>query len=182
MVPGSLRPVSEPLLLPLGPRRPVLDPTAWVAPGAVVAGDVSVGADVGLWYAVVVRGDVERIEIGARSNVQDGSVLHADPGFPLVIGTGVSVGHRAVLHGAVIEDDVLVGMGAVVMNGARVGAGSIVGAGACIPQGMQVPPGSLVLGLPAKVRGEIGEEQLAEVRANAETYVALAAQHRAALA
>jgi len=172
--------VNEPLLLPLGPRRPDLHPTAWVAPGAVVAGDVRIGADVSLWYAVVVRGDAERIEIGARSNLQDGSVLHADAGFPLVVGEGVSVGHRAVLHGAVIEDDVLVGMGAIVMNGARVGAGSIIGAGACVPQGMQVPPGSLVLGLPAKVRGETSEEQRAEVRANAETYLALAARHRAA--
>lgn len=173
--------MTDPLVLPLGDLRPALDPTAFVAPGAVVAGDVVVGPDSGLWYAVVVRGDAERIRIGARSNVQDGSVLHADPGFPLTVGDGVSVGHRAVLHGCTIEDDVLVGMGAIVMNGARVGAGSVVGAGACVPQGMQVPPRSLVLGLPAKVRGELDDAQVDGVRENAATYVALAARHRAAL-
>lgn len=176
-LPATSRCFDRGVIIALADRRPVLDPTAWVAPNATVAGDVTLGASTGIWYGTVVRADMERIAIGARTNIQDGSTLHADPGFPLVLGEGVSVGHRAVLHGATIEDDVLVGMGAVVMNGARIGAGSIIGAGAVVPEGMQVPPRSLVVGLPAKVRKELGEEALDGIRLNAAVYVDLAAQH-----
>lgn len=168
-------------LLSLGSRRPVLDRTAWVAPGAVVVGEVTLEAHVGIWYAVVVRADRERIVVGARTNVQDGAVLHADPGFPLLLGARVSVGHGAVLHGATVEDGVLIGMGAVLLNGALIGAGSIIGAGACVPEGMVVPPRSLVLGVPAKVRRDVTEEQAAATLANAELYVRLAAEHAGAV-
>jgi carbonic anhydrase/acetyltransferase-like protein (isoleucine patch superfamily) len=167
-------------LLALGDRRPSVDPTAWIAPGACVVGEVTVGAGASLWYGVVARADRERIEIGESTNVQDGCVLHADPGLPLVLGDRISVGHRAVVHGAVIEDDVLIGMGAVVLNGARIGAGSIVGAGACVPEGMVVPPRSLLLGVPARVLREVTDEQLDSTRDNARLYVDLAAEHRGA--
>ncbi|MBS46147.1 MAG: gamma carbonic anhydrase family protein [Nocardioides sp.] len=159
-------------------KQPTVHPDAWVAPGAVVVGDVTLGAQASVWYTAVLRGDGDAISVGERSNVQDGCVLHTDPGFPVRMGSGVSVGHRAVLHGCTIEDDVLVGMGAIVMNGAVIGAGSMVGAGAVVSQGMVVPPRSMVLGLPAKVRRELTDDEVAGVRHNAEQYVALVAQHR----
>ncbi|WP_447644704.1 gamma carbonic anhydrase family protein [Nocardioides zeae] len=152
-------------------NRPIVDPSAWIAPGAVLVGDVSVGPEASVWYTAVLRGDGDSITVGPRSNVQDGCVLHADPGFPLRVGAGVSVGHRAVLHGCTVDDDVLVGMGAIVMNGARVGSGTIIGAGAVVSAGVEVPPRSLVLGVPAKVRREVTDAELAEVLANATTYV-----------
>src|SRR3954454_19744248 len=146
---------------------PSVDPQAWVAPGAVLAGRVQLGAEASVWYTCVLRGDMDSITVGARSNIQDGTVVHADPGFPVTIGSGVSVGHRAVLHGCVIEDDVLIGMGAIVMNRAVVGAGSVVGAGALVPEGLGIPPRSLVLGMPAKVRRETSDDEEAGNRANA---------------
>jgi carbonic anhydrase/acetyltransferase-like protein (isoleucine patch superfamily) len=161
----------------LGNVSPLVDPTAWIAPGAVLAGDVTVGPEASIWYATVVRGDGDAIVIGARSNIQDGCVLHTDPGLRLVVGEGVSVGHRAVLHGCVIEDGALVGMGAIVMNGARIGAGSIVAAGALVTEGVQLPPRSLVVGAPAKVRRELTEDEVQHVRHNADHYVAVARKH-----
>jgi carbonic anhydrase/acetyltransferase-like protein (isoleucine patch superfamily) len=166
-------------LVPLGPHSPDVDASAWVAPTASVIGRVSLGPRASVWYGSVIRADLERIEIGAESNVQDGSVLHADPGRPVVVGERVTVGHRAVVHGAVVGDEVLVGMGSVVLNGARVGAGSIIGAGAVVAEGTEVPPGSLVLGVPGRVRGQVGEEQRRRTVANAAHYVALATRHRA---
>lgn len=126
-----------------------------------------------------MRGDRESISIGARSNVQDNAVLHADPGFPLQIGADVSIGHSAVCHGCTLEDGVLVGMGSVVMNGSIIGAGSTVAAGAVVPAGMKVPAGSLVAGVPAKVLRELTSQAIIGNRENALTYVALAAEHRA---
>ena len=168
------------MLIEIGGHRPVVAPTTWIAPGAVVAGRAALGADVSVWYQVVVRADLDTITVGAGSNLQDGVVVHADPGFPVTVGAGVSVGHRAVLHGCVIEDDVLIGMGAIVMNGARVGAGTVVGAGALIPEGTVIPAGSLVLGMPGKVRRETTAEERAGITANAAHYVSLAGQHRPA--
>jgi len=168
------------MLIEIGGHRPDVAPTAWVAPGAVVAGRVTLGADASVWYQTVVRADLDTITIGAGSNLQDGVVVHADPGFPVTVGVGVSVGHRAVLHGCVVEDDVLIGMGAIVMNGARVGAGTVVGAGALIPEGAVVPGGSLVLGMPGKVRRETTAEERAGITANAAHYVGLAGHHRSA--
>ncbi|WP_139984186.1 gamma carbonic anhydrase family protein [Nocardioides litoris] len=167
--------------LGLGGRHPRIHPGAWVAPDAWVLGDVHVGDGAGLWYGVVARADTERIEVGEHTNVQDGVVLHADPGYPLVLGRGVSVGHRAVLHGASIGDDVLVGMGAIVMNGAVVGPGSVVGAGAVVAEGVVVEPRSLVLGLPGRVRRATTDDEVAATRLNAERYRRRAAEHRAAL-
>lgn len=162
-------------------KKPVIDPAAFVAPTSVVLGDVTLGAGASTWYHAVLRGDCESISIGAGSNIQDNCSVHADPGFPAVVGADVSVGHNAVLHGCVIEDGVLIGMGATVLNGAHIGAGSLVAAQALVPQGMRVPPGSLVAGVPAKVRRELTEEEKETVRLNAEHYVSLAEVHRAAL-
>lgn len=156
--------------------------TAWVAPNATLIGKVSLGEDASVFYTAVLRGDMESISIGAGSNIQDGCVAHTDPGHPVVVGSGVSVGHRAVLHGCTVEDDALIGMGAVVLNGAVVGAGSLVAAGAVVTEGMQIPPGSLVAGVPAKVRKELDEDAIESLRRNARTYVELAARHRAATA
>jgi carbonic anhydrase/acetyltransferase-like protein (isoleucine patch superfamily) len=161
-------------------RTPTIDPAAYTAPTSVVLGDVRLAPGASVWYHTVLRGDCESITIGPGSNVQDNSTVHADPGFPAVVGAGVTVGHNAVLHGCVIEDDVLVGMGATVLNGARIGTGSLVAAAALVPQGLQVPPASLVAGVPAKVLRPLSEEEQEGLRLNAEHYVALAALHREA--
>lgn len=168
------------MLLTVAGKSPHLAPTSWIAPGVVLAGDVVVGEQASVWYASVVRADSDRITIGARSNVQDGCVLHTDPGLHLEIGAGVTVGHRVVLHGCRIEDDVLVGMGAVVMNRAVVGAGSIVAAGALVPEGVVVPPRSLVLGAPGKVRRQTTDDELALIHVNAQHYVDLVRVHATA--
>ncbi|MGW6427068.1 gamma carbonic anhydrase family protein [Nocardia sp. NPDC055053] len=159
---------------------PEIDDTAWIAPNATVIGRVSLAAEVGVWYSAVLRGDLEQITLGARTNIQDGCVLHADPGFPLTVGSGVSVGHNAILHGCTIGDDVLVGMGATVLNGAVIGAGSLIAANALIPEGAQIPPGSLVAGVPGKVRKELTEAQQDGIKLNAAVYVHNLAAHRTA--
>ncbi|WP_433868464.1 gamma carbonic anhydrase family protein [Saccharopolyspora sp. CA-218241] len=161
---------------------PQVDPGAFVAPGAALIGRVRLGAGASVWYGAVLRGDTEHISVGAGSNVQDGCVVHADPGFPCAVGEGVTVGHRAVLHGCTVEDGALIGMGAVLLNGCRVGAGSLVAAGAVVLEGTEIPPGSLVAGTPAKVRRELRDPERAELAVAAEKYVANAAKHRAALA
>lgn len=166
------------MILSLPGRTPSVDPSAWVAPTATVVGDVVLAASCSVWYSAVVRGDGAAIRLGERTNLQDAVSAHADPGFPLTIGSGVSVGHNAVLHGCTVEDDVLVGMGAVVLNGAVIGAGSMVGAGSLVTQGTVVPPGSLVLGSPAKVRRETTEEERAGIALNAAVYLDLLALHR----
>jgi carbonic anhydrase/acetyltransferase-like protein (isoleucine patch superfamily) len=149
---------------------PRIDDEAFVAPTAVVVGAVTMGPRSSIWYGAVARADGETIEIGEGCNVQDGCTLHSDPGFPLVLGRGVTVGHRVVLHGAHIDDDVLVGMGSIVMNGARIGSGSIVAAGAVVTQGTQVPPGSVVAGVPAKVVRAATDDDLLHIRGNAASY------------
>ncbi|ATG50861.1 gamma carbonic anhydrase family protein [Brachybacterium vulturis] len=161
---------------------PQVPETAWVAPNATLIGTVTLSESSSVFYSAVLRGDMDSITIGERSNIQDGCVVHTDQGFPAVVGAGVSVGHRAVLHGCTVEDDSLIGMGAVVLNGAVVGAGSLVAAGAVVTEGMQIPPGSLVAGVPAKVRRQLDEEGLEALRENARVYVDLAAKHRAASA
>jgi carbonic anhydrase/acetyltransferase-like protein (isoleucine patch superfamily) len=161
-------------------HKPEVDPDAFTAPTSVVLGNVRLAAGSSVWYHAVLRGDCEAISLGAGSNVQDNCTVHADPGFPAVIGDRVTVGHNAVLHGCVIEDDVLVGMGSTVLNGAHIGAGSLIAANALVPQGMRVPPGSLVAGVPARVRRELTAEERASVRINAEHYVLLARAHREA--
>jgi carbonic anhydrase/acetyltransferase-like protein (isoleucine patch superfamily) len=167
-------------VIPFDGHHPVLGDGAWVAPGATVLGRVRLGAAAGVWYGAVLRADTERIEVGDGSNVQDGCVLHADPGFPALLGAGVSVGHRAVVHGAVVGDDVLVGMGAVLLNGSRVGPGSLVAAGTVLLEGAEVPPGSLVAGVPGRVRRPLTADETAAIRANAARYRELARRHAGA--
>ena len=169
------------MLLALGDLVPQVDPTAWVAPNATVVGAVRLLAGSSVWYGATVRCDAERITLGEGSNLQDGVVCHTDPGLQLTIGSGVSVGHGAVLHGCTVEDDVLVGMGAVVMNGAVIGTGSMIGAGALVSPGTVVPPRSLVVGTPGKVRRETTDDELALIRLNAEHYAHLRDLHRAAV-
>lgn len=169
------------MMIQLGEHRPQVDDSAWIAPNATVIGRVRLGEQVGIWYSAVLRGDLEDIEIGARTNIQDGCVLHADPGFPLTVGTGVSVGHNAILHGCTVGDDVLVGMGATVLNGAVIGAGSLIAANALIPENAQIPPGSLVAGVPGKIRRELGEAELDRIRLNAAVYLHNLATHRDAI-
>jgi carbonic anhydrase/acetyltransferase-like protein (isoleucine patch superfamily) len=149
---------------------PKIDDEAFVAPTAVVVGAVTMGPRSSIWYGAVARADAETIEIGEDSNVQDGCTLHSDAGFPLVLGKGVTVGHRVVLHGARVDDDVLVGMGSIVMNGAHIGSGSIVAAGAVVTQGTEVPPRSVVAGIPAKVVRQATDDDLLHIRGNAASY------------
>ncbi|MFE9420195.1 gamma carbonic anhydrase family protein [Streptomyces griseofuscus] len=167
-----------PLIVGIGGKEPRVDAGAFVAPTASVIGDVTLGAGASVWYGAVVRGDVETITVGARANVQDNVTLHADPGFPVTIGERVSIGHNAVVHGATVEDDCLIGMGATVLNGAVIGAGSLVAAQALVPQGMVVPAGSLVAGVPAKVRRELSPEEQEGVTLNGTLYADLAQAHK----
>ncbi len=150
-----------------------LDPTAFVAPGAVLVGDVTLGARSSVWFNAVLRGDIAPIEVGADSNVQDGAVVHADEGLPSVIGPRVTVGHGAVIHGCVIEEGCLIGMGAIVLSGARVGAGSLVAAGALVREKQVIPPASIALGMPARVAGQTSPEHRAAFERGLEHYVAL---------
>ncbi|MEU6461120.1 gamma carbonic anhydrase family protein [Streptomyces sp. NPDC046976] len=166
------------LIVGIGGKEPRVDAEAFVAPTASVIGDVTLGAGASVWYGAVVRGDVETITVGARANVQDNVTLHADPGFPVTIGERVSIGHNAVVHGATVEDDCLIGMGATVLNGAVIGAGSLVAAQALVPQGMVVPAGSLVAGVPAKVRRELSPEEQEGVTLNGTSYADLAQAHK----
>ncbi len=153
--------------------------TAFIHDRATVLGNVTLGAHASVWPSAVIRADVDRIEVGDESNVQDGAVLHCDDGCPCIVGKRVTIGHGAVVHGATVEDGALIGIGAIVLNGARIGAGALVGAGAVVAEGTVVPPHSLVLGVPAKVRGPLSDEQRARVARGYESYVALAARHRA---
>lgn len=148
-----------------------IDKDAVVAKGAIVLGDVTMERDSSVWYNAVVRGDINSIRIGEGSNVQDNAVLHVDRKFPLTIGRQVTVGHGAVLHGCTIEDQALIGMGAIILNGAVVGKGSIVAAGALVTQNMMIPAGSLVMGSPAKIRREVTAEELQASIQNAENYI-----------
>jgi carbonic anhydrase/acetyltransferase-like protein (isoleucine patch superfamily) len=169
-----------PVLIRLPDRVPEVHQDAWVAPTATIVGAVRLAAGASVWYGAVLRGDGDTITLGPRSNVQDGCAVHADPGFPVVLGAGVSVGHNAVVHGCTVEDDVLIGMGAVVMNGCRIGAGSMVGAGALLSAGTVVPPGSLVVGVPGRVRRETTAEERQLIGLNAAMYVDALAVHRTA--
>jgi carbonic anhydrase/acetyltransferase-like protein (isoleucine patch superfamily) len=161
-------------------KTPAADPSAFLAPTAVLSGDVEIAAGASAFYGVSVRGDTAPIRIGEGSNLQDNVVLHADEGFPCTVGAGVSVGHAAVVHGCTIEDNCLVGMSATVMNGAVVGQGSLVAAGAVVLEGTRIPPRSLVAGVPAKVRRELNDDEYQSVLNNAAHYVELAKLHREA--
>lgn len=169
-----------PMVLALGDRRPRVHATAWVAPGAVVVGDVQLGELASVWYGCVLRADREQILVGDRVNVQDLSCLHSDPGEPTVLEDDVSIGHRAVVHGAHVGAGALVGIGAVVLGGARVGAGSLVAAGAVVRPGDVIPPGHLVAGVPARVVRPLTDAERATLRDTPAEYVSSALRHRAA--
>ncbi|MGW1410415.1 gamma carbonic anhydrase family protein [Streptomyces sp. NPDC002403] len=171
---------EQALITGMGGKEPDIDADAFTAPTSVVIGEITMAAGSSVWYHAVLRADCGPIAIGADSNIQDNCSVHVDPGFPVTVGERVSVGHNAVLHGCTIEDDVLVGMGSTVLNGARIGAGSLIAAQALVPQGMQVPPGSLVAGVPAKVKRQLTEEELEGIKFNAVGYVELAKAHRQA--
>ncbi len=143
----------------------------WVADSAVVLGKVTIGEEASVWFNTVVRGDNEPIMIGARSNVQDGCVLHTDPGFPLSIGDEATIGHMAMLHGCSIGRGALIGIGAIVLNGARIGEECLIGAGALIPEGKEIPPRSVVFGSPGKVIRPVSEQELERIRAGVELYL-----------
>lgn len=155
----------------LGADAPQIDDSAWVAESANLIGKVTLGAEVTIWYGVTLRGDNERISIGARSNVQEGTVMHTDMGYPLSIGDNVSIGHMAMLHGCSIGDGSLIGIQAVVMNGAKIGKGCLVGAGALVTEGKEFPDYSLIIGSPAKAVRTLASEDVARLASIAEGYV-----------
>lgn len=158
------------MLIGLGDKKPQVHESAWVAPTAVLSGSVVVHEGASVWYGVSLRADNEPITIGARSNVQDNAVFHVDGGLPCTLGEGVSVGHGAVVHGATVGDHVLIGMGAIVMNRSVIGDECLVAAGALVTEGMEIPPRSLVAGVPAKVRRELTDDEVAGLHVNAEIY------------
>lgn len=162
----------------LGEHVPHVPESAWVADTADVIGRVTLGEDASVWFGAVLRGDTEALSLGARSNAQDGSVLHADPGFPLVIGDDVTIGHQVMLHGCSIGDGSLIGIQAVILNGARIGRQCLVGAGAVVTEGKEFPDGSLILGAPAKAVRQLTPEQLAGLAQSAAHYRANAQRYR----
>jgi carbonic anhydrase/acetyltransferase-like protein (isoleucine patch superfamily) len=176
-----VEPPTSGALLPYGDRRPEFPPSAFIAPGAYVIGAVYLKEESSIWYGAVLRGDTEPIRVGARTNIQDGCVLHADPGYPAVVGEDCVVGHRAVVHGCEIGNGCLIGMSATILNGAKIGEGSIVAAGALVPEGREFPARSLIIGAPAKRAREVTEEQTQDIARSVRTYVERAAGHREAL-
>ncbi|HEU4514277.1 MAG TPA: gamma carbonic anhydrase family protein [Nocardioidaceae bacterium] len=168
------------LLVPYGGDAPTVHDTAWLAPTVTLVGPVTVQEGASVWYGAVLRADYGRITVGARSNVQDNCVFHTGSDLDVTLGEGVSVGHGAVLHGCTVEDDVLVGMGATILNGARIGRGSLIAAGTVVLEGTEIPPGSLVAGVPGKVRRPLGDAETKRVLENAQEYVELARRYRSA--
>ena len=160
------------MLRPYRGRLPVIDPTAYIDPSAQVIGDVEIGEESNVWMNVVIRGDVNHIRIGRRSNVQDGTIVHVmHDTHPTVIGDDVTIGHGAIVHGCTVEDRVLIGMGAILLNGARVGADSIVAAGSLVPERLVIPPRSLVMGSPASVRKTLSDAEVASILEYSGNYV-----------
>lgn len=160
---------------------PTIAPSAWVAPDATLIGKVVVEDAASIWFGVAIRGDNEEIRVGAGSNVQENCVLHTDIGFPLTIGRDCTIGHKAMLHGCVIGDGSLIGMGATILNGARIGKGCLIGAGALVTEGKEIPDGSLVVGAPGKVVRELDDAARARLLASAANYRANARRFAAGL-
>lgn len=165
----------------LDEHTPQVHPTAFVANSAQVVGRVTLGAGSSVWFNAVVRADNEPMTIGAGSNIQDGSVLHSDTGFPLSVGERVTVGHQVVLHGCTVGDESLIGIGAVVLNGAKIGKHCLVGAGSLVTEGKEFPDGSMILGSPAKVVRQLTPEQIDGLRRSAQHYIANAQRFQAGL-
>ncbi len=161
--------------------KPAVADSAWVAESAQVMGDVTLGADCSVWFGVVIRGDTDRISVGAGSNIQDGSVLHADHGMPLTIGANVTVGHQVMLHGCTVGDGSLIGIQAVVLNGAKIGKNCLVGAGALVTEGKEFPDGCMILGSPAKAVRQLSEAQLAGLKMSAQHYIDDARRYKTGL-
>lgn len=159
------------MLLKFGDHSPEVTDPVFIAPGSYVIGRVRLGAYASVWFNAVIRGDTEAISVGERTNIQDNSVLHADAGIPCQLGEGVTVGHRAIIHGAIIDSHVLVGMGSIIMNKAHIGSECIIGAGALITEGTEIPPGHLVLGSPARVVRPLTDQERVRIRAAAQHYV-----------
>ena len=170
--------MPEPLILPIAGHTPTLHPQSWAAPNSTLVGRVILAEGASVWYGATLRAETEDIEVGPGSNIQDNVTIHVDPGFPARIGSGVTVGHNAVLHGCTVGDDTLIGMGAVVLNGATIGAGCLIAAGAVVSQGAQIPAGHMVAGVPAKVRRELGDAEKDGIRTNALLYQELVKLHR----
>jgi carbonic anhydrase/acetyltransferase-like protein (isoleucine patch superfamily) len=160
------------------PDVPHVDPSAWIAPGAVLAGAVTLGARVSVWFGCVLRGDLEPIAIGDETNVQDLTMVHVDRGYPTVVGRRVTIGHRAIVHGCTIEDGAVIGMGAVVLSGARIGAGALVAAGAVVRERATVRPGTIVAGVPAVPRGEVDDAMRARFGDGVSSYLRLSEAYR----
>lgn len=158
--------------------QPQVEATAWVAPGAHVIGRVVLGADTSVWFNATLRGDNEFITVGQGTNIQENTVCHTDMGFPLTIGAGCTIGHKAMLHGCTIGENSLIGMGAIVLNGATIGRDCLIGAGALIPEGKDIPDGSLVRGMPGKMIRQLEEREIASLRASALHYQENALRYR----
>jgi carbonic anhydrase/acetyltransferase-like protein (isoleucine patch superfamily) len=155
-----------------------IHPTAFIAPGAAIMGDVTIGADASVWYGAVLRGDMAPIVIGAETNLQDGTIVHVDDDAPCIVGRRVGVGHRVILHGCTVEDECLIGMGSVLLNGVRIGTGSVVAAGAVIPEGMQVPPRSVVMGVPGRIVRTVDASLTQRIAETWTHYIEQARAHR----
>ena len=168
-------------LYAIGGARPSVAEDAWVAPSADLIGDVRLGGRASVWFGAVIRADNTPILVGERSNIQEGATLHSDPHAPLIVGAGCTVGHRAILHGCTLGDDVLVGMGAIVLNGAVIGDRCLIGAGALVTEGKTFPPGSLIVGAPARAVRELSAEASEGLRRSAEGYAAKARDYAAGL-
>ena len=153
-------------------HTPKLDPNSWVASNSVIIGKVELKKDSNIWFNVTLRGDVEPITVGEGSNVQDGSVVHSDPGCPVIIGKNVTIGHLVMLHGCVIEDDCLIGIGSTILNKAKIGKNSIIGANALVTENKVIPERSLVLGSPGKIVRQVTDEGIKSIKENADHYVA----------
>lgn len=173
-IPAGIAGVAERLR-----RGPRIEPTALVLPGATVIGDVTLGAETSVWFGAVLRGDINRIIVGAQTNLQDGAIVHLADAYPAILGDRVTIGHAAIVHACTVDDEVLVGMGAIVLDGAEIGARSIIGANALVTGGMQVPPGSLVVGSPAKVVRQLSIDEQTRIKGWALKYVENARLFRA---
>ncbi|MDM8537880.1 gamma carbonic anhydrase family protein [Desulfobacterales bacterium HSG17] len=166
------------MIIPLEKKTPSFQDSVFIAPTAVVTGDVSVAEHSSIWFQSVLRGDGDRISVGRETNIQDLSMLHADPGFPLTIGDRVTVGHRVVLHGCSIGDDCLIGIGAIVMNGAQLGKGCVVAAGSVVLENTKVPPNTLIAGVPGIIKKQLGEDGIQKNKMIADVYVKRAIEYK----
>lgn len=170
--------MNAPLILSYGDKTPRIHSSAWIAPGAIIIGDVEIGADSSVFYGSVLRGDVAAIRIGERTNIQDNSTVHVDRGVPTILGNDVTVGHMALVHGTTVEDGCLIGMKSTLLSRSRIGTGSLIAAGAVVLEDQIIEPGSLTAGVPAKVRRQLTAEESDGFIAHAGRYVETASQHR----